>query len=126
MKTMNMMTEMVRTIMMIMMLVDDCMRQGNILMAEMMTRMTIFLKMMTKTMTEMVKSTMVTLRLVLPAFCNTIFSGFRSLWINLNNQRIDVVLINIEFNLIFAKVLRARSREWVKLRAIFKSNLLTK
>ena len=122
-----MMTEMVRTIMMIMMLVDDCMRQGNILMAEMMTRMTIFLKMMTKTMTEMVTMlTMVTLRLVLPACCNTIFSGFRSLWINLNNQRIDVVLINIEFNLIFAKVLRARSREWVKLRAIFKSNLLTK
>ena len=124
-----MMTEMVRTIMMILMLVDDCMRQGNILMAEMMTRMTIFLKMMTKTMTEMVKSTMltmVTLRLVLPARCSTIFSGFRSLWINLNNQRIDVVLINIEFNLIFAKVLRARSREWVKLRAIFKSNLLTK
>ena len=39
------------------------------------------------------------------------------MWIEMNQMKT---------NLILAKVLRARRREWVKLRAIFKSNLFTK
>ena len=43
-------------------------------------------------MTEKKMMVMFTLRLVLPACCKTIFSGFRSLWINLDNQKIDTVI----------------------------------
>ena len=40
-----------------------------------------------------------------------------TMWIDINKMKT---------NLILAKVFRARRREWVKLRAIFKSNLLKK
>ena len=43
-----------------------------------------------------------------------------SMWIEINK------INQMKTNLILAKVFRARRREWVKVRAIFKSNLITK